>query len=424
MIYSLINKTNMPAPAELATIPNHIEQMPLPAVDSVFIPEQLEPGAKHRLDISASLYDPADIESYLGFKASIPAVIEAGDKRLMLVDIRSYRANEGGVRKVPIGGREHGLRADFLLISPEDWDGKELEKGFKGIRPGEPVVFGREKPAGQQGSSVADRFDFSKGEVSRQHFSIDYNQYGQLTIEDLHSTNGTFVTKPDYTMQSSRTIDVQSRLREDPKFRLPDERGPNGYFDGDPILGRKSPQIRGGVYLGGSAREAITVKPEVDPRIDAVYDHMTRKRILGRLMKKATGHSGGETVDQLNKVYETVKSVMKYDGDEVEKFSKQFSGDQQVSLGDYIEKGIGVCRHQGLLSAYLIEKLIADGKMTGKIKIERNTIPEYGGTHAWATYTAENGTEYVIDAAQDFVGTKREARARSSTWDYYLPLGN
>ena len=113
---------------------------------------------------------------------------------------------------------------------------------------------------------------------------------------------------------------------------------------------------------------------------------------------------------------------MKYDGDAVEELSATYAGDLNVSIGEYIEKGIGVCRHQGLLAAYIVEKMISDGKLAGKAKVERNTIQEFGGSHAWATFEAEDGTEYVIDAAQNFVGKKQDARKIARAWDYYLPI--
>lgn len=411
----------MPHAAELGTRPIELEQMASFDVDSRFVPDRLNPEEPHRLDTSVSLYDPADVEAFVGFRANVPAVIEAGDKRLMLVDLRAYQARDGGMRHIPMGDKTNGFKADFLLISPDDYD-LQKGRGYKGIRAGESFTFGRNTVVNSRGDKLSDRFDFSAKEVSGKHFSIEYDRYGQLKITDHNSTNGTYITEPDYTMSSSRTIDIQSRLRDDPKFRLPDEAGPNGYFDGDPIIGRNSPAVTGGVYLGGKAREAITVKPEQDPRLESVYKRMIKQRVLSRLVGKAANQETQSVEAQLKKVYDTVHKLMKYDGDAVERFSEAYKGDKQVSLGEYVEKGIGVCRHQALLCAYLTERLIADGKMAGHVKVERNTIPEYGGTHAWATFVDSNGTEHVMDAAQDFVGTKQAARQRASSWDYYLPV--
>lgn len=70
----------------------------------------------------------------------------------------------------------------------------------------------------------------------------------------------------------------------------------------------------------------------------------------------------------------------------------------------------------------MLQRLVEDGTLKGRVRIERNTIPEYGGTHAWASFISPDGNEYVIDAAQDYVGTKKEAQTRNKSWDYYLPV--
>jgi hypothetical protein len=395
-----------------AELLNPIEAMATGEFESVFIPESLPPHETHIINTDATLYDRKDVKNFLGFQANIPAVITAADKRLLLVDIRNHESDREGIRTIPTEGGPLHLRADFLLISPEDWDRSSMEKGFKGVRFGEDMVFGRSDP------KIAKRFALDSA-VSRQHFRLSL-QYEGLTIEDLDSTNGTAVMEADHSVLHEQTVRAVDRVARSERYGEPDERGPYGYLDGRPILGRRSPHIKGGIYLGGGPREAIAVSPETDPRIDAVYDRMTRKRVLGGLVKRALGGKP-TTNEQLQTVFATVQEVMKYDGPAVEALSDQYRGDRVVSLGNYIEQGVGVCRHQGLLAAYLIERLIEDGKMKGSVHIERNTIPEYGGAHAWASYTDESGTDYVIDAAQSFVGTKKEARAQARTWDYYLP---
>lgn len=392
-----------------------IEQMPINLEGIGFVPEQLEPFVPRHLNTDGSLHYANDVEEFLGFKGEIPVVIQAADKMLFVVDIRSHPADHRGWRGISIAGTELFLEADFLLISPDDWDKEGVTKGFKGLRQGEPFVFGRGV------DKAKDRFDLSSNQVSRDHFTITYQNDGELVIEDMDSSNGTAITESNHRIVAEQTIRARDRVAERDGYREPDGQNPYGYLHDAHIIGRRSPKIKGGVYLGGGPREAITVKPDQDPRIEAVYTAMTKQRVLTKLVRRALGRKES-TIDQLQTVYNTVQSIMKYDGPAVEALSSQYRGDQLVSLGEYIEKGIGVCRHQGLLAAYLVERLIEDGKIDGRVRVERNTILEYGGAHAWGAYIDPSGKEYVIDAAQNFVGTKKEARAQSRRWDYYLPL--
>lgn len=393
------------------------ELMPLVPEGESYVPVHLEPHQSEFVQTGATLYDPLQVEDFVGFKATVPLILEAADKRLMVVDIRSYPQGDDGYRRVEGKSGVEDFKADYLLICPDDYNVKDSSKGFLGIRNGEPLVFGRGN------EKVKSRFDISSGEVSREHFKIQTDAAGMgLLIEDLGSTNGTKITVPDHTMHTNRTMRASEMLAASQMLEDGTDAAPNGFYDGDPILGRKSPRISGGVYVG-TGREAITVKPDKDPRISAVYDRLFKKQGLRRFLSTMAKREGQNPItDQLESVYSIVQSTMAYDGPAVDELSAEYAGNKKVSLGEYIEKGVGVCRHQGLLAAYLVERLIDDGKLKGQVKIERNTIPEYGGTHAWATYVSPEGVEYVIDAAQDFVGTKQQARQKSQSWDYYLPL--
>jgi hypothetical protein len=70
----------------------------------------------------------------------------------------------------------------------------------------------------------------------------------------------------------------------------------------------------------------------------------------------------------------------------------------------------------------MIERLIEDGNMMGAVGVERNTIEDMGGTHAWAVYKVRQSTTdevIVVDPAQSFVGTKAQAQSRGR-WQYHL----
>lgn len=126
--------------------------------------------------------------------------------------------------------------------------------------------------------------------------------------------------------------------------------------------------------------------------------------------------------DILKIVMNKVKEVMPYDGLKTESISRQYNGDMLVGLSTFINEHAGVCRHQGLLAAYIIENLIREGLMTGAVGVERNTVKEIGGTHAWAVFKTkvdEDEELFVVDPAQSFVGTKAEA-LNEGRWKYRL----
>jgi len=55
--------------------------------------------------------------------------------------------------------------------------------------------------------------------------------------------------------------------------------------------------------------------------------------------------------------------------------------------------------------------------------LERNTIADFGGTHAWAMFVSpESRRGLVVDPAQGFVGTKKDGRRKNADHDYYLSL--
>jgi hypothetical protein len=386
---------------------------------SQVVTTELAPHEAFSLSLLASpMYDPADVEDYLGFRAHVSAEVSAGDKTLLLVDLRDREPDELGKRDVA----GHSVFADLILIGKEDWKGGfEHSRGFVGIRRGEVVDFGRAN------NRIAKRFDFTKGNVSRSHFTVTLLEDGsEIVVTDNGSLNKTTVTHSTEAVYAGRTVSAAERIKRQhgDQFQEADLLAPYGYFGEAPILGRKSSHIAGGVYVGGGSREAIHVD-DTDPRIQAVYDTLNRKRTIGNLLHKAGVRRNSKVYNKktLEDVLATVTAVMPYDTEDevVGQLSRRYR-DQFVSLGEYIEKGKGVCRHQGLLAAYLVERLIADGKLTGSVKVERNTVPDKGGTHAWATYVDDRGYETVIDPAQGFLGSKKEASKQNFRWNYYLPV--
>jgi len=142
-----------------------------------------------------------------------------------------------------------------------------------------------------------------------------------------------------------------------------------------PIIHRDS-RVDGGVYLGGGQREAIIVDSK-DSRIQQLYDRAKRKITINGVVIKD---------HLLRSVYESVAEAMPIqNSDSVRKLvrNNNVENDGKISLGFFLEAGIGVCRHDALACAVLLELFRKEGHINGKPSVDRNSFV-FGG-HAWWT---------------------------------------
>jgi hypothetical protein len=182
------------------------------------------------------------------------------------------------------------------------------------------------------------------------------------------------------------------------------------YFKGYRIISRDTP-INGGISFT-SVREGIIVDDQKDQKIKQVY-----QTVLDEItnIKKRGGNYKAEILDF---IYVLVGKVMPTNSNkihEAEKAGKLGEG-KTILLGDLL--GAGVCRHQSLLVGYLIEKLINDGYLRGRVSIDRNQKKDIGG-HAWARYTSRAGEIAIIDVTQEYRG-KLDLN-NSTCWPYARP---
>lgn len=168
--------------------------------------------------------------------------------------------------------------------------------------------------------------------------------------------------------------------------------------------GRDTP-INGGVYLGGGKREAIVVDDTAGPRgkLDGVYQELVRLR--ERALRR--GEHFKQTL--LSDVFDLVKARIPYSEGATREVAVKLKigADQPVHLDKYIEQGGGVCRHQALLAAYLLERLGKEGKVGGRVSVDRNYVRGLGG-HAWARYTNSAGQVVILDPARDLIKSLEE----------------
>ncbi len=372
---------------------------------------KLGPDEKVKLELDYPHGDKNECYKRFGINGRWIADITASSKTFHIIDVRDNGVN-------------HGFRIidDSYKLNSAD------EKGIKGVSEfSGPVKIGRKHHA--------DRFEYP-ATVSGDHFQVEYSVgtldgQGELIVTNLNPTNPTFliayVKQPEGTpvipsqrvtpqIEDDRTALAESRLKNDPRQGESDENAPYGYHLNHPKLGRKSVSVDDGVYLGGSAREAIWVNGESEV-LKKVYEELAQELRTGFKDRKTA-----TTQIILIRVRDKVREVMPYDGPKTTSISQDYYGDKLAELSMYVNERAGVCRHQALLAAYLTEMLINEGFLRGGIGVERNTVEDYGGTHAWAVFKPEGGKPedtIVIDPSQPFVGTKAQAE-RENRWAYRL----
>jgi len=222
-----------------------------------------------------------------------------------------------------------------------------------------------------------------------------------------------------------RTVMVRKRLENHEDFEQPDERAQHGSWKGRPIIGRDV-EVHGKVYLsGGRSRPAVVIDDSIDPLLEASYNEFRgtlgsnpsvaditksiEKFVSVKMPYWSSEDHNGVSVD--NQVIKNIRDAGGEAGpDSVIKFSHYLT----VHNGVANQKGGGVCAHQGVFAAYLMEKLRDQGLLPGstQISFDRNSALE--GAHAWARLTEPNGAVHIVDPAQNYVGPIQNA----SNWSY------
>ena len=201
------------------------------------------------------------------------------------------------------------------------------------------------------------------------------------------------------------------RIRQMHRFDEPSRESKYGEFGGRPIIGRDS-KINGGVYVGGGEREAVVVDDIKQPELQDAYRELLKRR------KNQALHGIDFKDGILEEVFDLTREILPYDENKVDNITRNLSHDEKVALSVFINEKGGVCRHQALLAGYLLEKLRNDGYVRGIASIDRNFVPGEGG-HSWVRYVNSVGKVFVIDPAQDYIGSLEDAG--KDRWQYERP---
>lgn len=209
-------------------------------------------------------------------------------------------------------------------------------------------------------------------------------------------------------------------------YEEPSGEARQGFFAGRRIIGRDTP-INGGVYVGSGAREAIVVDDQKYPkelldtyrelRVKMAQEQQkspqNRKTTLQLIADLSSEKLGGKVseVQLETQIAQLLTSLTGFPNGVDAK-----GQDIKVNLNAFMQNRAGVCRHRALLAGYLMEQLVRDKVIQGRVSVDRNTMPQ--GGHAWVRYEGPNRNVFIIDPSLGYVGPIEKA---PGDWSYQRP---
>ncbi len=204
------------------------------------------------------------------------------------------------------------------------------------------------------------------------------------------------------------------------------EGGPYGSYMGRHVIGRDS-RIVGGISMVAGYPILIVVEEE-DGVLPRIYEEMAERIARGNVRRLDA---------LLAEVRSTVAQAIPYNYKAIKQICLRESPDGKervLQLSLFVVERTGTCWHQGLMAAYLIEKLIEEGYIHGTVSTDRNmkrdrlnewveyAVRGYVG-HQWARYTTRNGVVYIVDEAQGYCGKLVDVPLdKPGFWrDYFRP---
>lgn len=323
--------------------------------------------------------------------------------------------------KVPTLAVIHAGNQEFNVLDTSEvkiWEPPLLviDKNFRNInsRCGVGVTYGREVAFGRRYHK--DIFEYDP-HVSGTHFSLVYNGL-TLVVKNHSPLNPTLLSGNTVKDQAFLEGDVRANFTQSVVDRLQhapeDETAPHGYYQGHKIIGRESKTVKGGVYLSLGS-EAVVVD-DTSPTLQKATEYMRAE--LPRYTRDPSEASLQSILERVNEITQT---LLPYNDAITDRLSKpHYDNNGLINLSEYVDAGGGVCRHQCLLAAYLMEDLVENGTLSGNVRVERNRDNSLHGAHAWAVLEMPGEQPLVVDPAQDFVGSKSEAQ-QQDRWKYDLP---
>lgn len=209
-------------------------------------------------------------------------------------------------------------------------------------------------------------------------------------------------------------------------YEEPSGEARQGFFAGRRIIGRDTP-INGGVYVGSGVREAIVVDDQKYPkelldtyrelRIRMAQEQQrspqNRKTTLQLIADLSSEKLGGKA-SEADLETQIAELLTRLTGSP--KGVDTRGQDIKVALNTFMQNKSGICRHRALLAGYLMEQLVKDRIIQGRISVDRNTTAQ--GGHAWVRYEGPNKNVFIIDPSLGYVGPIEKA---PKIWSYEHP---
>lgn len=325
--------------------------------------------------------------------APVLAEIIAAEKQFFLIDTRENH-------------RRNLINRDFALVSPEDMDSiRSYASGFKGLQYNHPLFVGQKH--------LNDRFTYPDT-VSYDHFELFYDEHGVQLI-NLHPLNPTTVIghfQPANLVEANYTVS----FAQDNAHQHYDT-----MYNGRKIIDRHTRHFNGAISPSVPYGEAILVDAD-SAQIRQVYQNIKRE------ITNPTDPSNSYNIRNILRIVsDNTAKAIPYNLAATDELCEPYCDYQVMKLSRFIDNGTGVCRHQALLAASLIEKLQQNRLLQGYVTVNRNDV-HYGdgraGGHMWAVYHYDDNPRHdmIVDPAQDFVGTRNEAKLLPNEyWDYRDP---
>ena len=325
--------------------------------------------------------------------------------------------------RVTIGGLEVNEAGDLKLNNK--WIPLNKDKG---------IVFGRH--GDREGDDVAGSESLWPGtgyfssDISSRHASIVFDGRN-INLLDT-STNGTRLynapqdvesnqQEDDFGHLSTHTMTAEQKAVVNDLLRRNKKTGEMEYSGSRPVINRNTTDPEGMVdirsWVGGG--EAIVVDSKKEP--------LPYRELLQKCDRKLTESGAFTEKDVLKAVFETVTETIMYDLDYADNTADEIATkSKKINLSVYIEEGKGVCRHMALacqwLGARLKEQypaLFEGGEFTAPV----NQREKDNAAHEWVRYTNPKGKVYIIDVAQNFMGTLEdvvhETARGAERWEYF-----
>lgn len=185
-------------------------------------------------------------------------------------------------------------------------------------------------------------------------------------------------------------------------------------YGGRFLIGSDTP-INKGVYLVGSVSHgAVTEAIVVD---DTLVESRKLLEVFQTFVNILYQYPEPQRWNYVLDIARNVTmTVLPYNAQKVEAFVNAYPAGTLINLSAFLEGGFGICRHQALLVAYLVDRLMREKHIPGKVCVDRSSIVGRGG-HAWARYTSPQRKVFIVDAANNLNVTALE-KTGIAPWDY------